>query len=919
MQSSSPSRTFWLAVAALFAIGLSSIALRGVHQRALIVFVPSLFLTTLLCDLATVILLAVIFAKSRRNAWLPLGTLFLASTLLEGAVFLTIRLPDLPTALVFPKSPAAPWLWGAEHLAVAACTIWYVASRRGGVRSDAAAVRRVLSVWLPAVAVAMLGSICLLIAAGELLPALDAGGAARRGIALAAYLVPNLAALAMCLRLQQRRNRTDVDTAVALMLVAECIGIAVSFLQDGRYTASWIATRLVYVVSSTFVLIASIRYLIDRLGENLRIESELIRTQALAYEQNAAVEASLVKSRFVATVSHELRTPLGGIIGMTELLERTPLDERQQRFVAAIRTSAHSLYRIVNDLLDFSRAESGRLELEDAPYDVVAAVENVVLLFREQARAKQIALHAFIDPTLPRTLLGDETRVKQVLQNLVSNALRFTNEGGVRIEVVPEVHAGKLQTVCFSVRDTGVGISARSQERIFEPFVQEDASTARRFGGTGLGLSISRHLIEMMGGRITLRSIVGEGSTFSFRLPYREAGAGDGRMPALRDITALIWEPDRDVRELLGRYVDAWEMRGTLAASMGEARSALAAGSPSGRRFDLLIVGPGVPAREAVDFAAESRLDLSRAPAGAVAIRDNDPERCPARELAGFDETISGTLRQSELLDAIVRLNRRGFAVRALPPIAGVTGRERRAERILVAEDNEINQALLVAQLEHLGFTADVVSDGAAAVEAAVGGRFDLVFMDCQMPGVDGFEAARRIRAAAPAREIPIVAVTANVLPGYRETCLAAGMNDYLPKPALIGPLAEIVDRWLPDPRGPAPSPPPVPHDALERLREIFHGDEARVEAMVRKSLVSLAEAADALERALRERDADTAARTAHRMKGVALEIGWSAVAESARAIQTAAEAADWETAAGRYDHVSAALAGASASAATAS
>lgn len=912
MPSNETTRTFWVAVAALFAFALTGLALRGVHLPALLIFVPSIFLTTVLCDLATVVLLAVIFAKTRRNAWLPLGVLFLASTLLECAVFATIRLPQLPAALVFPGNPAAPWLWGAEHLIVAACATWYALARRTNSLLSAVQVRRSFYVWLPAAIVTVLAAIALFVVASESFPALTNGDSfviERRFIVLAVSFVPNALALVLCLRLLRPPERNDVDTAVTLILVTGCLGIAVSAFQEERYTTFWVATRLLYVISSTFVLIASIRLLIDRLGENLRIESELIRAQALAFEQNAAVEASLVKSRFVATVSHELRTPLGGIIGMTELLERTPLTERQVQFTGAIRSSAHSLLRIVNDLLDFSRAESGRLEIEDLPFDVGRAVEEIVLLFREQARRKNVTLHSYVDPAMPRTLIGDEMRVKQVLQNLVGNALRFTLEGGVRVEVTPEIHAGK-NTVRFSVSDSGIGISQRALERIFEPFVQEDATTARRFGGTGLGLSISRHLVEMMGGRIAVRSTVGEGSTFSFRLPYRDAGNGSDRRPSLRDVTALIWEPEAAARALLGRYIDGWEMPGVLVASRAEARASLAAGLPAGRRFDLLLVGPGVAAREAIEFAAETRDDLARTPCGAIAIRDDAPGGNAQSGLAGFDETIVGTLRQSELLAAIVRLSRDGIAKGVLPAIAGIATRAPRSERILVAEDNEINQALLSAQLEHLGFTADVVSDGAAAVDAAVSGRYALVFMDCQMPGVDGFEAARLIRAAASAHPVTIVAVTANVLPGYRETCIAAGMNDYLPKPALIGPLTAILDRWLPPtgPRSIEPGSASSAH-ALERLREIFHGDEARVRETIRKSRRALEDAAETLRAALGERDADAAARTAHRMTGVALEIGLDGPAAAAREIQTAVEAGAWKTAAGHYRQLVAALA----------
>jgi CheY-like chemotaxis protein/HPt (histidine-containing phosphotransfer) domain-containing protein len=642
------------------------------------------------------------------------------------------------------------------------------------------------------------------------------------------------------------------------------------------------------------MVVAVIRHLVDGLNDSLRIQAEALRTQVRTFEQNAAVEASLVKERFAATISHELRTPLGGIIGMAELLDRTSLTERQRSWTTAIRHSADTLLRIVNDVLDFSRVESGQLEFEEIPYSLGQLVDDVALLFREQARKNGVALLAFVDPTLPETALGDPVRIKQVLQNLVNNAVRFTHAGSIRIEVAPECVLPDAPMIRFSVHDTGIGIAPSAQERIFSPFVQADASTARRFGGTGLGLAIARHLVELMGGRISVGSRVGIGSTFTFTIPLRTALAADENQVPLRDLRILVVEPDDTVRELLRRYVDGWEMRSETVTSLAEAHANVVERGCENGRYAVVLVGSGIAPAEASRFVDDVRAIRALRDTSFLYLCSDraDDHPCPP----GFDDCVPGALRQSKLFDVICRLTHRDLASRIVPP-PDTAQRRPRSERILIAEDNEVNQALLAAQLEHLGFTADVVGNGAAAVEAVATHSYDLIFMDVQMPGMDGFEAARRIRASAKqTTPLPIIAVTANVLPGYRDVCLAAGMNDYLTKPALIAPLTAMVDHWLPalrTPAAPAPPPPAAP-DFRQRLRSIFHGDDARVEATVALALTSLNDCMTTLRAALVEHDAPAAARVTHKLKGVAMEIGFVGIVDLARELERAIGANDW-------------------------
>jgi signal transduction histidine kinase/DNA-binding response OmpR family regulator len=899
---------FWIVVATLFLVGVAGLAGAGASLPLLLVFEPTILLATTICEFASCVLIAVIVKKFRERALLPLGVMFLACFLLDVSTFLMVRLPDLDQSLILGGNVAVPWFLNAWHIVVPACSIAYALMRRSERRLTRGATERFLIVGLPAAAVLTITAIAVLYLASNAFPPLISGEffpASVHAVFNTANLAASVVALAVCAIVFGRRTRNDVDYAVILTLVASAVGVSFGYVALTRYDTAWTMAHVAYMFGSTFVLVAAIRELIGRSSESLRIESDQLRSEALAFERNAAVEASLVKSRFVATVSHELRTPLGGIIGMAELLERTALTDRQQQFTGAIRTSANSLFRIVNDLLDFSRAESGRLEIEARPYNLHQAVHDVVTLFRPQAERNGIALSAFVDPSLPRTIVGDETRVKQVLQNLLNNALRFTPQGSVSVEVVGGTTSGDVPVLCFSVRDTGIGIAPQAQAHIFEPFVQAGASTARRFGGTGLGLSIARHLVEMMSGQISVSSAVGRGSSFTFTIPYQPVlGDGDGR-PSLSGVAVLVVEEAPELCALFVRYLEGWNMRQVLVADVNEARATIRDCAERGERFDVLIVGPTTPTAAATDFAKSLRDGMRFAPASAILVRDG--AEAGAFHYPGFDALASTPLRQSELFDTLVRLHRQGFTERVLPTIAGVPMRAPRTERILVAEDNDVNQALLVAQLEHLGFSPDVVGDGKAAIEAVTANAYDLIFLDCQMPEVDGFETARRIRATWRRKRMPIIAVTANVLPGYRELCLAAGMNDYLAKPALIGPLAAVVDRWLPRTEDaaeglePAPSPG-VANDAnwvaatQERLREIFHGDESRVARVIGMSLAALRDGVETLAGEIAARDVK-AERTAHRLKGVALEIGLFGLAVSAGALQDAIRDAAWEKA----------------------
>ena len=864
------------------------------------VFLPSTYLTTLLLELATFVLLTIVFAKTRQPAQIVLALVFLLCGMLDAGLFLTMPLPGTPDGLLALGGYAPPYLFLLWHAALPSGAALYAIERMRDRTVTRGTARMLVNGTLPPTMVAAGCIIALIISFSNRLPHLvalgDLAGFRHSPFPFLDIALTTVAVFAL-VRFLNERPATGSDYAILLVVIASAVVLVISLMPIDRFSVAWFTARVLYFVSSTFVLIAAIRDLIDRFDETLRSETDALRAEARTFRQNAAVEASLVKSRFVAMVTHELRTPLGGIIGMVELLGRTSLSERQRSFTGAIHSSAGSLLRIVNDLLDFSRVESGNVELEDEPFDLGQMIDGVVMLFGEAARVHGVTVYAYIDPTLPATLRGDETRIKQILQNLVNNAVRFTPQGSIRIEVgrAAEPAADGI-VVRFSVHDTGIGIAKSAQERIFAPFTQEDASTTRRFGGTGLGLAIARHLVGLMGGNITLNSVPGVGSTFTFAIPLRSALRREGA-EALRDLSAFVVEEDPVVLALLKRYLEGWDIKARTVVSVADALAA--ARGPC----DILIVGPGLPPAEITAALQRLAEHAAFASADTILLRHDDGENDP-QWADDVDVCLRGTLRQSALFDAIVRLRQAGAVERVGAPVERIVKRTPRTERILVADDNEINQALLVAQLEHLGFEADVVNDGEEAVAAASVRAYQLIFVDCQMPVLDGFEAARRIRkASACANDVPIIAVTANVLPGYRELCIAAGMSDYLAKPALIAPVTAILDRWLPLPAG----ADPIPADALgdgpagnsmrARLMEIFHGDEARVEAIVARSLDVLRRDAIELRRLLDERDTEGTARLAHKLTGITLEIGLSPVAEAFRSIEAAVRAGEWTAA----------------------